>query len=204
MTAPEVVSRAGAGTWARLDLMPVGIPSDGMTIAVAVVPLHPGRRDLGPQAVLAQAQEAAGWAVGLSVDGRASISVGTTAGPVSLIAGDPLLAGDRAEIVARIPGAPGGRLEIEVTPAEGPARRSSVVLGAPVMPARAALLWGCREVRDGVLPQQQFDGSVSAVAVVADARASIPLDGHPALVAKEQSAVQVGRGDGEGPPPTSS
>ncbi|MFT4307528.1 MAG: hypothetical protein QM604_11630 [Microbacterium sp.] len=195
MTSAGRVHRTAVGSWACVDVTPRPIGAEGVTVAVAATPERPGERDRGPQAIVAQARDAAGWSVGLSADGRATVSVGTGAGPVSLSAGDRLPAGVRVEIVARIPGAPGGRLEIEVSRPGRPPCRAGVVLGAAVMTARGPLLCGCRELRDDRIPQQPFEGGVEDPVVVADAAAPGPramLREHRAVVVRADLSAVFG------------
>lgn len=194
---PRIVTDASPGdTYVRVDRFPPA-GEHGLTIAVALTPTHPGESRT-PQAALAHAQDAAGWSVGLGADGRATLSVGTARGPVSLAAGTPLAAGRRVEVLARIPGRPGGRLEIAVSAADDadPAATASVVLGAPMIGARAPLLWGCRELRDDARPLLLFDGEVAAPVIVADAAAQgarADLAAHPAVVAAWEITALVGR-----------
>ncbi|GAA1688038.1 large subunit of N,N-dimethylformamidase [Microbacterium sediminicola] len=170
------------GSYVRIDRLP-SIGPAGLTVACAVMATRPGDETLGPQSIIGHAQDAAGWSVGLSATGRATIAVSTRSGPVSLSVGEPLEAGRWYDIVARIPGVPGERLEISLADAGTFAsnrfvraaraeQTASVVLGAPVMPARGPLLWGCRELRDDRIPLQCFDGKIENPVIVADAAAT--------------------------------
>ncbi|MFG6477262.1 hypothetical protein ACFXP7_12845 [Microbacterium sp. P06] len=158
--------------YVRVDRAP-SVGAAGILVIVEVRPATPV--GYGPQAALARALDAAGWWIGVGDDGRATVGMGTTAGPVSIAAGDPLEAGERVELVARIPGRAGGRLEITVRPAdavgESPIAARSAVIGAPLVPSPGPLLWGCRALRDRSVPEHSFVGEVGRVVVATDSAA---------------------------------
>lgn len=193
------------GSYARFDAVPPIGPA-GLVVALALLPTTPGDPALGPQVAIAHAADGTGWWVGLGPDGRACAGVCTTSGPVSLPVGEPLAAGCWVEVRVVIPGRPGERLRIEVAP-EGtfaanrfvrpPAATAtaSVVVGAPVVPARGPLLWGCRSLRDGREPELGFDGRVENPVIVADATATgsrRELAAHPAVVAAWDLGAGIG------------
>lgn len=202
--ARGVVQQTAVGSYVRVERMP-GVGPSGLTIAVAFMPTRPGDPAVGPQVVLAHAQDGAGWSIGLDVKGRVTLTVGTRGGPVGLTAGGPVAAGQWVEVVVRIPGSPGGRLEVEVTPAgtfesnrfvaARAAAHASVALGSPVLTAPGPLLWGCRALRDGRVPEMPFDGRVENPVVVADVSASgsrAELASHSAVVAAWDLAADIG------------
>lgn len=183
------------GSYVRVDGMPASGPA-GLTISVRVLPTRPGDAALGSQVVLAHAQDAAGWSLGMDAKGRATLTVGTAAGPVSVSAGPPLSAGLWYEFEARIPGDTGLKLALAVrsvgtfasdaSTAPAVEASASVRLGAPVMSTRAPLLWGCRQLRDGRVPELSFDGRVENPVIVGDASATgyaRDLAAHPAVLA---------------------
>jgi hypothetical protein len=156
------VSSLEAGVpYVRVD-RPPAFAEAGLRVTVGIRPDHPVGR--GPQGALAHALDAAGWWIGIGDDGRATAGMGTTAGPVSLSAGDPLAAGEWAEIAVRIPGRAGDRLEVSVRTSSGAASPvRSVVVGARLVAAPGPLLWGCRGLRDRRVPQHPFLGAVGPV-----------------------------------------
>ncbi|RKT35815.1 hypothetical protein DEU34_0320 [Microbacterium sp. AG1240] len=149
--------------YVRVD-RPPALGEAGLRVTVGIRPDRPVGQ--GPQGALAHALDAAGWWIGVGDDGRATVGMGTTAGPVSLSAGDPLAAGEWAEIAVRIPGRPGDRLEVVVRPSSGAASPvRSVVVGARLVAAPGPLLWGCRGLRDRRVPQHPFLGAIGPVRV---------------------------------------
>ena len=154
--------------YVRVDRMP-RIDAAGLLVSVRLEPDAPVGS--GPQTALAHALDAAGWWIGVGDDGRAMVGMGTTAGPVSLAVGAPLRPGEPVEVIARIPGRIGDRLEIEVRGTDSSARRGAVI-GAALVPSPGPLLWGCRSLRDRVLPEQTFRGTVGPVVLIGDAAAS--------------------------------
>ncbi|MEU6642576.1 N,N-dimethylformamidase beta subunit family domain-containing protein [Saccharomonospora sp. NPDC046836] len=194
------------GSYARFDGIPP-IGKDGLVVALAFMPTTPGDPAFGPQVAIAHAADGTGWWVGVGSDGRACAGVCTTSGPVSLAVGAPLAAGCWVEVRAVIPGRPGERLRIEVTPAGTFASNrfvrapcdtvaASVVVGAQVVPARGPLLWGCRSLRpDG--PELSFDGRIENPVIVADAAATGSrgeLAEHLAVVAAWDLGADIGAG----------
>ncbi|WP_159502419.1 N,N-dimethylformamidase beta subunit family domain-containing protein [Microbacterium sp. 18062] len=203
--ARGVVQPTEPGSFARFPGVPVG--EDGLTVAFAMMPTRPGDAVAGAQVVVAQALDGAGWWIGLTSEGRAMVGVGTSAGPVSLSAGEPLAAGCWVEVVARIPGRAGGRLSIEVSQAgsfasnrfvrrPAPPETASAVIGARVVASPGSLVWGCRALRDGRTPEHLFDGRIENPVIVADAEAPgdrAELARHPRLLAAWDLAAGIGR-----------
>lgn len=202
--ARGIVQKTAVGSYVRVERMP-GVGSAGLTIAVAIMPTRPGDPAVGPQVALAHAQDAAGWSIGLDAKGRVTLSVGTRNGPVAVSVGDPVPAGQWVEVVARIPGSPGGRLELDATfsgtfesnrfVAARTTARASVALGSPVMTSPGPMLWGCRALRDGRVPELSFDGRVEDPVLVADATAvgsRVELAEHPVVVAAWDLAADIG------------
>lgn len=202
--ARGIVQQTAVGSYVRVDGMP-GVGPAGMTIALALMPTRVGDAGIGPQVALAHAQDGTGWSIGLNGKGQVTLTVGTRGGPVGLSAGDPVLAGHWVEVIARIPGAPGGHLELEVASAGtfesnrfvavGSTARASVALGSAVLTAPGPLLWGCRALRDGRVPELAFDGRVENPVVVADASATgsrAALSAHAAVLAAWDLAADIG------------
>ncbi|MFL2000332.1 hypothetical protein [Microbacterium sp. A1-JK] len=147
--------------YVRVD-RPPALGEAGFSVTVGIRPDRPVGQ--GPQGALAHALDAAGWWIGVGDDGRATVGMGTTAGPVSVSAGDPLAAGEWAQIAVRIPGRVGDRLEIAVRASSGPdAPARSVVVGARLVAAPGPLVWGCRALRDRRVPQHPFLGAIGPV-----------------------------------------
>jgi N,N-dimethylformamidase len=192
------------GSYARFDSIPP-IGESGLVVALALMPTTPGNPALGPQAAIAHTADGAGWWVGLGADGRACVGLCTTSGPVSLAVGDPLAPGCWVEVRAVIPGRPGGKLRIEVTPAgtfasnrfvrpPGDTASASVVLGAPVVPAPGPLLWGCRSLRADRRPELSFDGRLENPVIVADTSAAgsrRELAAHPAAATASPCSIRT-------------
>lgn len=196
---------AAVGSYARFPAPP---PSGarGLTIAFAAKPMRAGHEELGAQVMLAHAEDGFGWSIGLSPEGRVSMVVSTTRGPLSLTVGEPLANGCWVEIVARIPGAPGGRLELSVAPAGTHESNAfvrsgaqpavgSVAFGAPLAPSSGPLLWGCRSLLKGRTPEFPYDGRIEDPVIVADGSADgsrAELASHPAVLAAWDLAASIG------------
>jgi N,N-dimethylformamidase len=195
------------GSYVRVDGVPP-ISAAGLTVALAIMPTRAGHAELGSQVALAHAADATGWSIGLNAHGRATVTIGTAGGPAAVTAGPPLENGRWYELVARIPGTPGGELSLSVRSAGTFASNrfvgdvveaeASARIGAPVIPARGPLLWGCRQLHAGVTPELCFDGRVEDPVVVADAAAPgdrRTLAAHPAVIAAWDLAADI---DGDG------
>jgi N,N-dimethylformamidase len=207
VTAAGIQQPTAPGSYARFDDFPALGP-DGLVVAFALLPTRPGDEVLGSQVALAHARDASGWSIGLTEDGRMGVTVVTTSGPVHLTAGAPLAPGCWVEVRASIPARAGERLSLEVSDsgtfaanafvrAPSAPARASVVLGADVRPARGAMHWGCRSLRDGTHPELPFDGRVENPVVVADAGAAgdrATLRSHPAAVSAWDLAADLGAG----------
>ncbi|WP_147437785.1 N,N-dimethylformamidase beta subunit family domain-containing protein [Streptomyces radicis] len=205
VAARGIDQRTATGSYARFDGVPP-LGKGGLLVALALMPTTPGDPAFGPQVALAHAADGTGWWVGLAPDGRACVGVCTTAGPVSLAVGEPLAAGRWVEVRATIPGRPGERLTIEVTPAgtvasnrfvgpPGDTATAAAVIGARVVPARGPLLWGCRSLGAGGRPEMSFDGRLENPVIVADASATgsrRELAAHPAAVAAWDLGADIG------------
>ena len=202
--APGLDQQTAVGSYARFDGMP-RLTDAGLVVAFAMMPTRPGHSELGPQIAVAHADESGGWWIGLDEDGRACVGVGTDRGPVRISAGEPLAAACWVEVRVSIPGAVGGRLTIDVAQAGTvesnrfirrglPPATASARLGARVLSVAGPLLWGCRTLRDGRVPQNLFDGRVENPVIVADETTTLTrhdLAAHPAVVAAWDMSADI-------------
>lgn len=176
------------GPYAVMDGAPI-IGERGLLVSVAFCAADPriGRT----QGVIAHAQDAAGWWIGIGGDGRVAVGIGTRSGPVSLPVGAPLEKNEEVRVHARIPGAPGRRLEIRMLRRGREAEEAGVVIGSLLVPAPGSTLWGVRSLRDRRTPEQAFTGEVGRVSMIADADARPDDDAAEAFLGRWDAWVRV-------------
>lgn len=156
------------GPYAVMDGAPI-IGERGLLVSVGFRAADP--RAGRTQGVIAHAQDAAGWWIGIGGDDRVVVGIGTRTGPVGLPVGAPLETNEEVRVHARIPGAPGRRLEICTIRTGREPEEAGVVIGSLLVPAPGNTLWGARSLRDRRLPEQGFIGEIGRVTMIADADA---------------------------------
>lgn len=157
-----------SGPYAVMDGAP-RVGERGLLVSASMRPADPRRGVV--QGVVAHALDAAGWWIGIGVDGRALVGIGTATGPVSLAIGSPLEPGAEVRVHARFPGGPGDRLQARLVVDGQDAGDAGVVVGSAPISAPGSVLWGARSLRDRRLPEHPFLGEIGDVSMVADGAA---------------------------------
>lgn len=171
---------------------PLGLDQfdSALTVTVTICPTRPGA---GPQAVLAQRDEAgiAGWSLGLDAEGRPRLWCATDGGALDLAAPEALKQGCWYRLAATIdPGA--GRATLAADPVgtftsnrlasgRGSSHRVEAVLAGAPRPAAAPLLLAAAALDPDGRPIDGFDGKVESPSIGAlaawDASASTARTG---------------------------
>ncbi len=166
------------GSYSVADPLPLDQFESPLTIKVTICPTRPGA---GPQAVIAQRDEAgaAGWSLGLDAEGKPRFWCATDDGTVDLTTPDPLKQGCWYSLTATID-APGEAVVLSAEPvgtftsnrlATGrgePHRVEADLPGAP-QPATAPLLLAAAALDPSGQPLEGFDGKVERPGLKADA-----------------------------------
>ncbi|MGE4428250.1 MAG: N,N-dimethylformamidase beta subunit family domain-containing protein, partial [Solirubrobacteraceae bacterium] len=211
----SIPQRTGVGSFVRVPGRAGDGSERGLTVSVVVMPTRPGD---GAQTALSHRTDAptGGWSLGLDGAGRPRLWAATEAGPVEVIATDPLVDGCWYRLTGTLdPGAGTARLQSRpvgtfaanrVATGRGAAQAADAPLpGTPVgvrgpdgARGGAPILLGAGWLEDEVQPREPWDGRLERPVIVA---APLPcgtvdeighVTGHPDLVAAWDFAAGIG------------
>ena len=167
------------GSYGHAAPLPLDHLESPLTITVTICPTRPGA---GPQAVIAQRDEAgvAGWSLGLDPEGKPRLWVATDAGALDLTTPEPLKQGCWYELTATIDAPAGTRVPLRrprrhlhlQPPGHRPRRRPPRRSRPPRRPAAAAapLLLAAAALDPNGQPLEGFDGKMESPAIYAAPR----------------------------------
>ncbi|HEY0278886.1 MAG TPA: N,N-dimethylformamidase beta subunit family domain-containing protein [Solirubrobacterales bacterium] len=169
------------GSYGRAAPLPLDHLESPLTITVTICPTRPGA---GPQAVIAQRDEAgaAGWSLGLDPEGKPRLWVATDASTLDLTTPEPLKQGCWYELTTTID-APAGTASLSVTPVgtftsnrlatgRGEPHRTEAPLPGTPQAAAAPLLLAAAALDPDGRPLDGFDGKLESPAIHAAAPAA--------------------------------
>jgi N,N-dimethylformamidase len=165
------------GSYGRAEPLPLDQFESPLTITVTICPTRPGA---GPQAAIAQRDEAgaAGWSLGLDADGKPRLWVATDAGALDMTTPELLKQGCWYELTATID-APGKTAVLSVAPVgtftsnrlatgRGEPQRTEANLPGTPQAAAAPLLLAATALDPDGQPLEGFDGKIERPGLQAD------------------------------------
>jgi N,N-dimethylformamidase len=173
------------GSYGHAAPLPLDQFESPLTITVTICPTRPGA---GPQAAIAQRDEAgaAGWSLGLDSGGKPRLWVATDAGVLDLTTPEPLKQGCWYELTATID-APSSRATLSVTPVgtftsnrlatgRGEPHRIEANLPGTPQAAAAPLLLAAASLDPDGQPLEGFEGKIEGPSIGTAPQATIGED----------------------------